>query len=330
MCKILFLARPDLFRIKAGDTVQIKSIMKHLQQIGVKVNISLDLRPDLHGVDLVHCFNVLRVETMSVQVENIVKKKIPLIITPIYWNMTEYLTIYKPDKLKSWKEKQILRTEVLSCADLILPNAYLEWNLIKRDFSLEKDYRILFSGVDTYFYCNKNTGNRYGVLSVGRIHSRKNQLALIKALKDTNIPLIFVGDKNESTYYKECLSAASANPNIRFYNGIEEKALVPYYQHSKVHVLPSWYDTPGLVNLEAGLAGCNLVSTEKGTAQEYLQNLAYYCNPADLEDIRNKVLMAYNNPVSQKLARHILNSFTWSEIAKSLKKIYSVFLSQDI
>lgn len=330
MCKILLLARPDLFRIKAGDTVQIKNIMKHLQQIGVNVNISLDLRPDLYGVDLVHCFNILRVETMAVQIENIIKKKLPLIITPIYWNMTEYLTIFKPDKLKTWEEKQILRTDVLNSANLVLPNAYLEWNLLKRDFLLEKPYRVIFNGVDNCFCINQNTAARYGILSVGRIHSRKNQLALINALKDTKIPLIFVGDSNEPSYYKDCLSAASNNPNIRFYNGVEEKALVSFYQHSKVHVLPSWYDTPGLVNLEAGLAGCNLVTTEKGTALEYLQNLAYYCNPAVLEDIRNKVLMAYKHPVSEKLSRHILNNFTWPEIAKSLKKIYSVFLSQYI
>lgn len=330
MYRVLFLARPDLFKIKAGDTVQIKNIKKYLEKIGVNVDISLDLRPDLHGVDLVHCFNILRVETMAVQVENIINKQLPLIITPIYWNMMEYLSIYKPDKLKLWKEWQILRTEILNYADLILPNAYKEWNLLKNDFSLEKPYGILFNGVDTAFYSNHNKRSRYGILSVGRIHSRKNQLALIKALKDTNIPLIFVGDSNEPAYYNECLSVAEDNPNIRFYNGVDEKALIPFYKFCKVHVLPSWYDTPGLVNLEAGLAGCNLVTTEKGTAEEYFQNLAYYCDPADIVDIRNKVLMAYNYPVNRKLSIHILNNFTWPKIVEYLKKIYSALLTQHI
>ncbi|NLM97765.1 MAG: glycosyltransferase family 4 protein [Halanaerobiaceae bacterium] len=330
MCKILFLARPDLFRIRAGDTVQIKSIKKHLEGIGVNVDISLDLRPDLHGVDLVHCFNILRIETMAVQVENIVKKKLPLIITPIYWNMSEYLSVFKPDKLKNWAEKQILRGEILNCADLILPNAYQEWDLLKKDFALEKPFSVVFNGVDEFFYIKQNTGIRHGILSVGRIHSRKNQLALIRALKDTEIPLTFVGDNNDPAYYKECLAAASANPNIRFYGGVEEKELLSFYKYYKVHVLASWYDTPGLVNLEAGLAGCKLVTTEKGTAREYLQDLAFYCNPADHEDIRNKVLAAYNAPVSDKLSIHILNNFTWSRIVKSLKKIYSLFLSQYI
>lgn len=329
MFKVLFLARTDLERIKAGDTIQIRNLMSVLKEKGAKVDICLDLRPDPSGYDLVHCFNILRVENVASQLDGVINKKVPIIITPIYWNMEEYLKKMKPDKLKKWKKKQTLRKEVLMYADMILPNAHLEWELIKKDFKLNKPYQVIYNGVDKSFY-NKINTTRHGVISVGRIHSRKNQLSLIKAMKGTGISLTFVGDSNEREYYQECITAASSFPNIRFHKGVEKKALISLYKQSKVHVLTSWYDTPGLVNLEAGVSGCNLVTTNRGTAREYLNNYAYFCDPDNITQIREMVLKAYYSGHNNQLANHILFNYTWDKVGKDLLKIYSEITGYNI
>jgi len=164
------------------------------------------------------------------------------------------------------------------------------------------------------------------ILCVGRIHPRKNQLNLIKALKGTNLPLNFVGDINDYNYYRKCLKAASGE-NISFLGKKKIYDLIKLYQLAKVHVLPSWYDTPGLVNLEAGLSGCNLVTTERGSAREYLNNYALYCEPDNLNDIRNKVITAYYRKRNNALQNIILNRYSWAQIAEQTLKIYSEFLS---
>ena len=322
MIKVLFLARPDLKLIKAGDTIQISNLMSVLKERGVKVDICLDLRPDPQGYDLVHCFNILRIENAASQLYSIIDKKIPLIITPIYWNMEEYLRKVKPHKLNKWGKKQSLRKRVLNYADMILPNAGMEWEQLKNDFSLKKPHKVIYNGVDKSFY-NPSRIKRDGIISVGRIHSRKNQLALIEAVKETGIPLTFVGDNNETWYYKKCITAADSFPNIEFHGGVEKDVLIKLYKRSRVHVLPSWYDTPGLVNLEAGLAGCNLVTTNRGTAEEYFKDYVYYCAPDDIEQIRYKVLDAYYRSFNIKLARHIFDNYTWNKVGEELSKIYS-------
>lgn len=321
MLKVLFLARPDLDRIKAGDTIQIRNLMSVLKKKGVKVDINLDLRPDLDGYDLVHCFNILRIENTAKQIYSIAAKEIPIVITPIYWNMEEYLRKIKPNKIKKWVEKQYLRKEVLKYADIIVPNAEIEWKLLKNDFCLNKPYRIIYNGVDECFRYH-NEGPKNGIISVGRIHSRKNQLMIIKALKGIGVPVTFIGDSNDANYYKQCVLAANSTNNIRLHRAVEKKELSKIYKQSKVHILASWYDTPGLVNLEAGLAGCNIVSTNRGTAREYLKDYAYYCNPDNINQIRAKVLEAYKKPLKSELINHIHSNYTWNKVGDELLKIY--------
>ncbi len=329
MFKVLFTARTDLNRIKAGDTIQINCLKSVLEEKGVKVDVCLDLWPDPCGYDLVHCFNILRINNTATQLFSVIDSKVPIVITPIYWNMKEYLNKMKPDKIKKWKKQQAIRRELLRCADMILPNAHIEWKLLKKDFNLNQEYRIIYNGVDISFYNEKKT-TRHGIISVGRIHSRKNQLSLIEAMKGSGISVTFVGDNNEHKYYKECIAAASPFSNIRFHRGVKKESLIRLYRQSRVHALTSWYDTPGLVNLEAGLSGCNLVTTNRGTAKEYLNDYAYYCDPDNIAQIKEMVIRAYYRVSDNKLANHILLNYTWDKVGEDLTKIYSEIMGYNI
>lgn len=329
MIKVLFLVRPDLNKIKAGDTVQVKSLKAALERLGLDIDISCEQQPDLKKYDLVHSFNLLRIEVTGGQCRWVKEQGKPLILTPIYWNMEEYLKNQRPDQLTWWKQSQKERKEVLKLADLIVPNAEEEWQQLKRDFQLDLPYRIIYNGVDPIFFSQNDRFERVNIISVGRIHSRKNQLQLINALKGTGLPLLFVGDINDPNYYRHCLRAAEGE-KITFLKGMAQSSLVKIYQQARVHVMVSWYDTPGLVNLEAGLAGCNLVITNRGTAREYFQDLALYCDPVNPKEIREKVLKAYQVPLNKSLARYIFNHFTWNKIAQKTVAIYTEFLSQFI
>ncbi|MFW6306366.1 MAG: glycosyltransferase family 4 protein [Bacillota bacterium] len=327
MYRILFITRSDLERIPAGDTIQIKSLVNSLEKRGLKIDLSYDSKPDHGDYDLVHCFNILRIKNVAPQIHRMLDRNIPLIITPIYWNMEKYLRKIKPEKISSWKKNQKIRGEILNYADIIAPNGWGEWEILRKDFSLKKDCRIIYNGVDSFFYNMGSLRKRHGIISVGRIHSRKNQLSIIKALRGLNIPLIFIGDVNDTYYYKKCIDAAEGYRNIRFHRSVGKYSLLKFYKSSKVHVLASWYDTPGLVNLEAGLAGCEVVTTKRGTAKEYLGNRAHYCEPENIKQIREVVLTAYNKVSSNELSLQILNNYTWGIIAANVEKIYSELLT---
>jgi glycosyltransferase involved in cell wall biosynthesis len=91
-----------------------------------------------------------------------------------------------------------------------------------------------------------------------------------------------------------------------------------------VHVMPSWFETTGLVSLEAALAGCNVVSTSRGHAREYLGDLAWYCQPDDPTSIRSAVQAAWNAPARPALRERILSEYTWRHAAIATLMAYDV------
>jgi glycosyltransferase involved in cell wall biosynthesis len=74
--------------------------------------------------------------------------------------------------------------------------------------------------------------------------------------------------------------------------------------------------------LEAGLAGANVVSTDRGYARDYLVDFAWYCDPSNKYSIKQAILSAYNTRKTTKLQRHIYYRFTWE---KNIDKIISIY-----
>jgi tetratricopeptide (TPR) repeat protein len=86
-------------------------------------------------------------------------------------------------------------------------------------------------------------------------------------------------------------------------------------------VLPSWYELPGLVSLEAAAHGKNVVVTRTGTSADYLGDKAFYCTPSDDDSIYSAVMAAYYAPVPQGLA-DLARSYTWDETARATLAAY--------
>lgn len=157
-------------------------------------------------------------------------------------------------------------------------------------------------------------------------------LTLLKAYEDIEIPLVIIGHFNplEYEYFLECKKVAKHNRNIHFigYMSPNSEELLSAYAAAKVFVLPSGFETPGLSALEAGLAGCNLVITKGGSTTEYFKNYASYVNPASKEDIKKKILEAYERPKNNELKEHILNNYTWEKTAERTLDAYNLALSK--
>src|SRR5439155_18907308 len=143
---------------------------------------------------------------------------------------------------------------------------------------------------------------------VARIEGLKNQLNVIKALGGTKYQLTIIGKAaiNQMSYFNECRELASKYSNIHFVTEhIEHEKLASIYKAAKVHVLASWFETTGLVSLEAAMMDCNIVITRKGDTEEYFNDLAYYCEPDNIESIRDAIIKAYHSPVNDKLKSFI-------------------------
>jgi hypothetical protein len=229
--------------------------------------------------------------------------------------------------------KEAQAAVVLGIADVLLPNSEGERDLLVRNFGVSPEKCVVVCNAvdDTFFDADPGDFVReYGlsdfVLCVGRIELRKNQHSLLAALKDRDLPVVLIGPAFDRQYMEIC--RANASDKVRFIEHIPHDRLPSAYAAARVHVLPSWYDTPGLVSLEAAAAGCNIVSTDRGCTREYFKDMAWYCDPSDVNSIREAVLAAWNAPNSERLRQFVRENYTWQRAAEQTLQGYQQVLAQ--
>ncbi len=215
----------------------------------------------------------------------------------------------------------------------MLPNAIAELDMLINDFEISPNRAyIIPNGADSLFEHSDGAEfkRKYGlqdfVLCVGRIEPNKNQLMLIRAMKGSGLPLVLIGKCGDKEYLKRCLNESKSE--VKFLEAMPHSDLRSAYGAAKVHALPSWRETPGLVSLEAGLAGCNVVVTNRGSTEEYFRDLAFYCEPDDVSSIRSAVIRAFNAPRTRDLADHIFKNYTWEKAAEKTLDAYKSIIAE--
>ncbi|HLK11865.1 MAG TPA: glycosyltransferase [Candidatus Binatia bacterium] len=136
-------------------------------------------------------------------------------------------------------------------------------------------------------------GTRDFVLCVGRLEPRKNQLALLEALADDPIDVVLAtGGVAYRTDYLEACQGLRRRGRTLYLPRLTAAELAGAYRAARVHVLPSWFELPGLATLEALRLGCAVVASDRGTLREYLGDTIPYAAPDDPEAIRRAVAAA--------------------------------------
>ena len=359
--KILFIARATLYTAKGGDTVQMESTANALKGMGVEVNIKLCLekRIDYSSYDLIHFFNIIRPADIIYHID---KSKKPFVVSPIYVRYDEIIrysenlktrllsvlgnntqefakciarSIKNGEGIMSWKylflgHKKSIEYILKKTAHL-LPNSQSEYNRLKKDFNHVKEYDIIPNAVDTNIFHSQVNAKKIpnSVLCVARIEPQKNQLNIIRALKDTHYHLTIVGDAspNNQSYFNECIDSASSNTT--FIRHQPPSIVAELYNKHKVHILASWFETTGLSSLEAAASGCNIVVTAKGDTLEYFNSNAIYCEPNNIDSIRNAVATAMNKQIDEIFSNKIIKENNWQQAAMKTIMVYKKVLGVD-
>jgi glycosyltransferase involved in cell wall biosynthesis len=149
---------------------------------------------------------------------------------------------------------------------------------------------------------------------------------MIRALQGAPVPVVFICGEAHTRYIRKC--KAEADSNMHFIVAMPQDKLASAYAAAKVHILPSYCETPGLVSLEAALADCAVVITKGGCTEEYFRDMAEYCDPDDIDSIRSATLRALEKGPDPRLKEHILKNFTWERTAEETIEGYKVALSQ--
>ncbi|MFT6165729.1 MAG: glycosyltransferase involved in cell wall biosynthesis [Vicingaceae bacterium] len=355
--KVLLISRPTLFSAPGGDTVQIKETARELIKLGVEAEVSLaDEEIDYSSYDLLHFFNIIRPNTISGHVK---KSKLPFVISTIFVDYseieksergllfrvlantfgadgTDYFKtigrfIFNREKIIDlsylFKGHKKSVEELLNAAHILLPNSDNEFRRLKERYHFRNTYIKVPNGVSKDFIRESLIQTkRKGVVCIGRIEFVKNQLNLIRAIDGTDISLKIIGQPapNHKAYYEQC--KREATDNIEFIGHISKAEVIEELDRTKVHVLPSWFETTGLSSLEAAVRRCNVVITKKGDTEEYFEDYAFYCEPDSPKSIREAIKKALAEEVNPKLNEFISKRYTWEVAAQKTLEAYQKVL----
>lgn len=231
--------------------------------------------------------------------------------------------------------------EALLSADLIATTSLWENGIVADQFRLPHNVRAAMRvtrfGVDTTLFgrrfCDEELTafrKRHGleagyVVEVARIESKKNQLALIQAMWDDPLDLVFVGSVSpyfEPDYSERCRITGERRGRVHFLGWIPRADLPLAYAAAGAHALPSWNELPGLSSLEAGASGTRIVSTQYSPLPEMLGDQASYCDPYDIGSIRSAVRAALSKPVPPGLRGQLLAEYSWDVAAGTHLALY--------
>jgi glycosyltransferase involved in cell wall biosynthesis len=336
--KVCFIPIIPFGLLYGGGEVQAERTMYFLNKSGNHaVWLNFTDKALLEHTDLFHFFGVDSQLNMWV---DIALNHRPVVLSSIFWepNFQRRLFWRYGRFFKGTVPKK--RRALLEHATLILPNSKAEAEQIRELFGISRDkMRVIPNGIDPDFiggnpgefrakYLKAWAPDTAFALCAARVEIRKNQLLLAKSCLKAGVPLVLVGQMGdghgkEGKYQKELIKLVKANPLFLKYLGrLPREEMPDAYAAAKVHALVSSWETPGLVSLEAGLNGCNLVVGKCPPVQEYFEGIAEIVEQ-DISAVSAGVTRAMAAPRNNfGQAGLIAKKYTWGRVAEKTLEAY--------
>lgn len=352
---VLFVNRPDMHEHPGGDTAVMFALKSQLEKTGLTVDIAPGGAGDFGRYDIIHAFNTtLPLYTDAFAARCLREEKL-FAVTALQEDFAGY--ILKAQAVYELFSRYIATNQREEIFERAITNAIMAPNgpLMTSALAINVAGAVLTSGsgesrtILERFPAAKTTVAPFGihpvtdktdanpfietygirdfVLCVGRLESRKNQLMLLKALEHESVPLVFLcgGVDYQPSYTTLCKLFRRKAPTL-FLDRLPHEMVQSAFGACRVHVLPSWYELPGLVTLEAAAAGCRVVASSRGTIRDYLGDDIVYCEPDSVASIREAVLTAFDSKVNPKSA-HKARQFTWERAAQTVLAAYDELAS---
>src|SRR5690606_4649494 len=192
------------------------------------------------------------------------------------------------------------------------------------------------NGIDDFWIDNrfinaeKKEVNNLRFLYVGRLVKRKNLLMLIDAIKIlrkefSELTLHIVG--SGGSYEKEVQTKAKSNTDfVTIQSVIKDKGkLMQVYRKHDAFVMPSFYETFGLVYLEALSQGLPVLMAKDDGIDGVFPNhsVGESADPKDLTSVVASLRTLVNNINTYKLESIDFEKFRWSNVANKLMDVYT-------
>ncbi|WP_010249569.1 glycosyltransferase family 4 protein [Myroides injenensis] len=321
-----------------GVQTRVKKHLEYLTKRNKEYKLFDKWNDKVEDFDIIHIFKITLDSYNLVNYSSNKGKKIVLssvIAIEKKINIKLGLLISKIFRVKTgyWFTQQMLLQ-----SDAIVAQTIKEAKFIEENYSIDSSkIHIIPNGINLVFKYRESQlafeilGYRKPyVLQVGRFDRNKNQLNVIKALKGTGIPVVFVGGEyfNEKAYYKECRDLA--DENFVFIDWLKhgDELLESLYVNAQVLVLPSHKEIFGNVLFEGGAAGINLAVTDVLPIESF--GISKFCTSfkaSNINSIKNAVMKEYYKDKIAGQSKFFIENFSWDEAVIKYIDIYNSLIN---
>jgi len=225
-----------------------------------------------------------------------------------------------------------------SAKEIILIGEYQN-KFFKNNFedNIYSKIKVIPNGVNNFWIDNSKIFkpekdiNKFKILYVGTFIKRKKLLELQQAvielskINNSKLELHIVGEGGKQT--KKILKFIQKYPKLFIYHGkVDQKEkLEKIYNNCHIFVMPSKYETFGLVYIEALLQGLPILYTkDEGIDGLYSEKIGDKVSIGNVEEIKKKILKMVNDYSSYDIPTEKLKeNHNWTNLALIYNKIYN-------
>jgi len=252
-----------------------------------------------------------------------------------------HLAFYNNLNFKQKIYSKFVINQAVDRSDLIITVSNFSANEIKKYTNTSKKIEVVYNAVDSDRFKpikdtetlkkikeKYNLPNKF-ILFVGNVKPHKNLKRLLLALKNLETNLVIVGKKEGFITGDEGISNLIKQNNLEnkiFFTGyVQDEDLPAIYNLATLFIFPSLYEGFGIPPLEAQACGCPVICSNVASLPEVYGDSVLYCNPYDLNDIKEKIEILINNEDLREQLRlkgfENLKKFSWKKSAKKIIEI---------
>ncbi|HDR7351402.1 TPA: glycosyltransferase [Bacillus wiedmannii] len=238
---------------------------------------------------------------------------------------------------------RIKRKKIFNSVDGILPNSQMEKDYILKENNLKSPpfIQIIPNGVDNHIFNivqNVREKKDKKIVCIGRIEPLKNQSLILKAFQQSVLykdgyQLLFFGatNNNHHNYVEDFITNVNRDPQVQYIGEVKQEVLFEHLSKARGLVHASWFETTGLIGLEAGIFEIPVVMTNSGFTKSYFKNNVIYCSPNDEVSIEHALnaLQNINEEKVSELKKDIDNFYNWDYISGVTLSAYDTVLNKD-
>lgn len=209
--------------------------------------------------------------------------------------------------------------------------------IIKERYGYESFIVPNVIGEGDFFKIVRKRHNPFTFVFTGAIIQHKGIFILLEAFKSVteelhDVGLKIIGDGEKSGEVKKWIHDNRLSSKIKTYGRLNRSEIADVYSECDCFVLPSFFETFGVVYIEALAAGLPVIGTRCGGPEDIIdESTGILVNCDDVGALREAMINMYKNSSkydSSKLREDVCKKYSEEAIAKKLIDIYQDVLGK--